>query len=142
MISLDIKSEVVRLRGLDYSYDKITNILGISKPKVMGICSEFEAEINDARQEELDTALRDFSYATEERSSIYRQLIGKLHTEIITRDISQVATEKLFTMLERTERSLSTIEQRKGDRADDPFAKMSDQTLIRIIDERRTSPEN
>lgn len=140
MISLDIKSEVVRLRGLDYSYDKIATILGISKPKVMGICSEFKAEINTARQEELVTAIGDLSYATEERSSIYRQLIGKLHTEIITRDMSQVATEKLFTMLERTERSLSTIEQRIGDRADDPFAKMSDQTLVRIIDERRTSP--
>ena len=63
-------------------------------------------------------------------------------------DSIQVATERLFNMLERTERSLSAIEQRTITKDDDPFAGLTDKQLeaianstvkVRIIDERPTS---
>lgn len=133
MISLDAKNEVIRLRGLDYSYDAIATKTGVSKPKVMEICSEFGAEISTVRQGQLNATIEDLSYATEQRSDLYRKLVGKLHTEISSRDITEVSTERLFTMLERTERSLSAIEQRTMPTASDPFADMSDEDLQKII---------
>lgn len=146
--TLDTKTEVVRLRAMDYSFSRIAAAMNLSKPTVIDICSELEAEIARARQGELDTVQKDISYATDERSTLYRQLIGKIHAEIITRDITQVATERLFNMLERTERSLSAIEQRTITKDDDPFAGLTDKQLeaianstvkVRIIDERPTS---
>ena len=40
MVTLDIKEEVVRLRAMDYSLDKIASTLNISKPKVIDITNE------------------------------------------------------------------------------------------------------
>ena len=89
MISLDTKSEVIRLRGLDYSFDAIASKAGVSKPKVMDICSEFDTEISTVRHGQLNATVEDLTYATEQRSDLYRKLIGKLHTEISSRDIWQ-----------------------------------------------------
>lgn len=133
MINLDIKSEVVKLRGLDYSFDAIATKVGVSKPKVMDICSEFDGEISTVRQGKLNATVEDLSYATQHRSDLYRELVGKLHTEISSRDITEVSTDRLFAMLERTERSLSAIEQRTMLRDGDPFADMSDEDLEKII---------
>lgn len=133
MISLDTKSEVIKLRGLDYSFDAIATKVGVSKPKVMDICSEFEGEIAIVRQGQLNATVEDLTYATQQRTELYRQLVGKLYTEIGSRDITEVSTERLFTMLERTERSLSAIEQRTMPRDGDPFADMSDEDLAKII---------
>jgi hypothetical protein len=133
MISLDTKSEIIRLRGLDYSFDVIATKSGVSKPKVMAICSEFDGEISTVKQRQLNATVEDLSYATEQRSDLYRKLIGKLHTEISSRDITEVSTERLFTMLERTERSLSAIEQRTMPKDNDPFADMSDAELEKIL---------
>jgi ribosomal protein L16 Arg81 hydroxylase len=133
MISLDTKSEIIQLRGLDYSYDAISAKVGISKPKVMEICSEFDAEISTVRKSQLNATVEDLSYATNQRSDLYRQLVSKLYAEISSRDITEVSTERLFTMLERTERSLSAIEQRTMPTASDPFADMSDEDIEKIL---------
>jgi hypothetical protein len=105
----------------------------------MSICAEYDAEIIAMRQEQVKTAIEDASYATEERSKLYRQLIGKLHTEISSRDITAVSTERLFTMLERTERSLSAIEQRTIPKDGDPFADLSDEDLEKIANTGRSA---
>lgn len=136
MISLDTKSEIIRLRGLDYSFDAIATKVDVSKPKVMDICSEFDGEITAVKQGYIEATVEDQTYATEQRSHLYRQLVGKLYAEISSRDISQVSTEKLFTMLERTERSLSAIEQRTMPKDNDPFADMSDEDLAKILSVR------
>lgn len=133
MVTMDKQEEVIRLRAMDYSFDKIASIVGVSKPKIMSICTEFETEIADVRGNQVEATVNDLSYATEERSNLYRKLIGKLHTEITSRDISTISTERLFTMLERTERSLSAIEQRTLPNNDNPFADVSDIDLEKII---------
>lgn len=138
MISLDTKSEVVRLRGLDYSFDAVATKTGVSKPKVMEICSEFDSEVSTVRQGQVSATVEDIAYATEKRSDLYRQLVGKLYAEISSRDITEVSTERLFSMLERTERSLSAIEQRTMLRVSDPFADMSDEDLEKIASVNRT----
>lgn len=100
MISPDAKNEVIRLRGLDYSFDAIATKTGAGKPKVMEICSEFDAKISTVRQGQLNATIEDLSYATEQCSDLYRKLISKLHTEISSRDITEVTTDRLSTMLE------------------------------------------
>jgi len=133
MISLDTKSEVIRLRGLDYSFDVIATKTSVSKPKVMEICTEFDGEISTVRRSQVNATVEDLSYATEQRSDLYRQLVGKLYAEISSRDITEVSTERLFTMLERTERSLSAIEQRTMLKDSDPFTDMSNEDLEKIL---------
>lgn len=133
MLSLSKQNEVVRLRALGNSYDAIAKELVVSKPTIMNVCDARATDIDSMAKATVDTANQDFVYATEQRSKIYRELIGKLHTEITSRDISTVSTERLFTMLERTERSLSTIEQRTLPNNHDPFTDMSDEDLEKII---------
>ena len=134
MISLDVKEEVIRLRALDYSFDRIASTLNISKPKVVDICSEFNDEIETAKTIQKNTLIDDFAYSIEERSKLYRELIAKIHAEILSRDIKQVSTERLFTMLERVERSLSNLEPKtnySSSQAD--FDGMSDEDLEKLI---------
>lgn len=133
MISLEVQNEIVRLRAIGTSYDAISKGLEVSKPTVIGVCDTRATDIDTLTKASVDTANLDFVYATEQRSKIYRELIGKLHTEITSRDISTVSTERLFTMLVRTERSLSAIEQRTLPNNQDPFADMSDTDLEKII---------
>lgn len=150
MVTLDVKEEVIRLRAMDYSLDKIASTLSISKPTVIEITNEFSAEIDKARASHRNTITDDLAYTAQERSKLYRGLISKVHAEIISRDISAVPTERLFTILERTERSLSAIEQRTTDVNGDPFANLTDEQVamianstmsVRIIDERVTKDD-
>jgi hypothetical protein len=134
MVTLDIKEEVIKLRAIEYSFDRIASTLNISKPKVIDICSEFNDEIETARTVQRSSIIDDVAYSSEERSKLYRELIAKIHTEILSRDIKQVSTERLFTMLERVERSLSNLEPKtiyNANQAD--FADMSDEDLEKLM---------
>lgn len=134
MLTLDIKEEVVKLRAMDYSFDKIATTLDISKPKVMQICTDFSSEIDSAKNEQIDTITDNLSYTTQERSKLYRELIAKIHAEILSRDIKQVSTERLFTMLERLERSLSNLEPKTNyNSSQTDFDGMSDEDLEKLI---------
>lgn len=125
MVTLDKKQEVVRLRAMEYSFDKIAFSLDLSKPTVVDICTEQESEIEAMRQMQKHTMCEELMYTTQERSKLYRELIGKVHAEILSRDIKGISTEKLFTVLERLERSLSNLEP-KATYGNDPFAEFDD----------------
>lgn len=132
MISLETRNNVVRQRASGYSYDVIATDIGISKPTVMEICRTRESEIVAMQDISIASTNDDARYATSERSKLYRQLIGTLHAQIMSRDLSEVSTERLFTMLERTERSLSIIEQRQTVSSDGWIEELSDDELLRI----------
>lgn len=134
MISLDVKGEVIRLRALDYSFDKIANTLDISKPKVMEICADFTNDIERVKNEQIEIITSELTYTAQERSALYRELIRKVHSEILARDITDIPTERLFMMLERLERSLANIEPKQMNGSfTTTLDNMSDEDIEKII---------
>ena len=140
MISLDTKNEIARLRALDYSYNKIATALEVSKPKIIEICSELGTEVAELRRDQQDLQIEEFKFTSQERSKLYRQLIGKVHEEILSRDITAIPTERLFTVLERLERSIANVEPRLNHYDSQlayDFEQMNDEELTKIANAAR-----
>jgi len=71
-------------------------------------------------------------YSIEKRSEMYQDLIKKLYAEIAKRDLTELDTDKLFSVLEKTERALSVIEARVRPKGNNDFDGLSDDKLAII----------
>lgn len=132
MTSLDTQNEVVRLRGLGYSFDSIAANLEVSKPTIMKICKDYTIEIDGLQAEQIAITLRDATESAETRSRLYRDLIKRLYSELATRDLTSVSTERLMAMLEKAERSLAAIEMRNNAVGFTDYSTLSTEDLIKI----------
>lgn len=132
MTDLTTQNEIVRLRGLGYSFDSITATLEVSKPTVMKICKNYAAEIDSLQAEQIAITLRDATESVEIRSRLYRDLIKRLYSELATRDLTSVSTDRLMVMLEKAERSLAAIELRNNAIGLTDYSTLSDADLLKI----------
>jgi len=132
MTSLEKQNEIVRLRGLGNSYDSIASITNVSKPTVIKTCSAFSSEIENLQAKNHEHTQSDLMYSIEKRSEMYQDLIKKLYAEIAKRDLTELDTDKLFSVLEKTERALSVIEARVRPKGNNDFDGLSDDKLAII----------
>lgn len=132
MTSLDTQNEVVRLRGLGYSFDSIATKIEVSKPTIMKICKAYTVEIDSLQVEQITSTLRDATDSAETRSRLYRDVIKRLYTELSTRDLASVSTDRLMAMLEKAERSLAAIELRNYAVGLTDYSDLSNEDLIKI----------
>jgi hypothetical protein len=141
MLALEKQSEIIQLRGLGNSYDKIAEQLNISKPTAIKVCLAYEDKVANLHAKQIETTLEEAAYNLEVRSSMYKQLIQRLYKEISTRDLSEISTDRLFSMLEKTERSLTAIETRNTSQTatNALIENMSDENLALIAGASQTA---
>ncbi len=132
MTDLTTQSEVVRLRGLGYSFDSIAATLELSKPTVMKVCKGYATEIDTLQTEQITSTLQDANEGVQARSRLYTDLIKRLYSELATRNLSIVSTDRLMAMLERAERSLAAIELRNLGNGVSDLANLSNEDLVKI----------
>lgn len=132
MTSLDTQNEVVRLRGLGYSFDSIAATLDVSKPTVMKVCKGYATEINTLQAEQITATLQDATEGVVARSKLYQDIIRRLYSELATRDLTIVSTDRLMAMLEKAERSLAAIELRNNAVGLTDYSYLSDEDLEKI----------
>lgn len=132
MISLKTKNEIIRLRGLGHSFDSIAASLKVSKPTIMKTCKDYTAEIGTIQAEQISSTIQDATDSIEARSKLYRDLIKRLYSELASRDLTAVSTDRLMIMLERAERSLAAIELRNNAARVSDFSDLSDEDLMKI----------
>lgn len=132
MTDLATQSEVVRLRGLGYSFDSIAATLEVSKPTVMKVCKGYATEIDTLQAEQITSTLQDATEGIQARSRLYTDLIKRLYSELATRNLTIVSTDRLMAMLERAERSLAAIELRNIGKGVTDLSNLSNEDLAKI----------
>ena len=98
MESLDVKERFIELRAKGYSFDKISKELGKAKQTLIDWSRELQEEIASRKALELESLYDQFSLLKEHRLRHLGQTLQRLQTEITSRDLSDVPTEKLLDL--------------------------------------------
>ena len=106
MITHETKLKIVELRAEGLSIQKIASTLGLSKQTVVDATKEMKDEIATLQAVRLDELYEAEALSVEARVKRLSTLLGKLQTELDSRSLSDVPTEKLVDLLLRTQKEL------------------------------------
>ncbi len=95
---VELKENFIRLRAQGLSYAKIAERLGVAKSTLANWNADLEAEIASARAMELEALQEEYFLLKEKRISLLGEQLRRLRDELETRDLSEVATEKLLEL--------------------------------------------
>lgn len=98
MESLDVKEKFIELRAQGYSFDKIAKELGKAKQTLIDWSRELQEEIASRKALELEALYDQFSLMKEHRLRELGKTLARLQTEIESRDLSDVPTDKLLDL--------------------------------------------
>ena len=103
---LKIKERFIELRAKGWSYDKIAKELGKAKQTLIDWGKELEDEIANLKALELEALYEKYYLLKESRIETFGELVKKLKDEVMSRDLSEVPTDKLLELLLKYENQL------------------------------------
>lgn len=110
----------IELRAKGYSYDKIAEETGISKPTLLKWSTEYSRQLKEAEHFELNSLLSQYGVMRQSRVQAYSSMLGKALQELKKRaeetDYSEVPTDKLLRIALELERRVEReAEEKKFD---------------------------
>ncbi len=93
------QAEFIALRAKGYSYTKIAQKLQVSKGTLTAWSQSFEREIAVLKALELEALQEQYYLLKEGRIELLGGLLEKLKAEALSRDLSEVSTEKLLELM-------------------------------------------
>lgn len=96
---LQTKERFIELRAKGWSYDKIAKELGKAKQTLIDWGKELEDEIANLKALELEALYEKYYLLKESRIETFGELVKKLKDEVMSRDLSEVPTDKLLELL-------------------------------------------
>lgn len=96
----------MELRAKGWSYDKIAKELGKAKQTLIDWGKELEDEIANLKALELEALYEKYYLLKESRIETFGELVKKLKDEVISRELSEVPTDKLLELLLKYENRL------------------------------------
>jgi len=118
MITLEESNAIIKHRAAAASYDTISEMTGISKPTVIKVCHEREADIIEARKIAWESSRDDIASFTKKRREMYQNLLKDACNELGKRSVSDMSTRDLISLLRTTEQNLVSLESSNRDYAD------------------------
>ena len=106
----DQKKNFMELRAKNWSFQKISQEIGVSKTTLIKWSKEFDYEITNLHNLEMDALLEDYQATREQRIEYLGKLQDKILTELDKRDLSTVNTDKLLDMLLKTSTKLEALQ--------------------------------
>lgn len=103
---LQTKERFIELRAKGWSYDKIAKKLGKAKQTLIDWGKELEDEIANLKALELEALYEKYYLLKESRIETFGGLVKKLKDEVMSRDLSEVPTDKLLELLLKYENQL------------------------------------
>ena len=103
---LQTKERFIELRAKGWSYDKIAKKLGKAKQTLIDWGKELEDEIANLKALELEALYEKYYLLKESRIETFGGLVKKLKDEVMSRDLSEVPTDKLLELLLKDENQL------------------------------------
>ena len=99
METLDTKERFIELRAKGWSFDKIAQELGKAKQTLIDWSKELEEEIANLKAIELEALYEKHYLLKENRLQVFGELLSKIKEEALSRDLSDVPTDKLLELL-------------------------------------------
>ena len=99
--TLDEKQQFVELRAKGYSYQKIADQLGVSKPTLIDWSKDEQTskDIHNQRTLYLDELQEKYAMTKRHRIAVFGEVLSRAKTELDKRDLSEMSTDKLVTMV-------------------------------------------
>lgn len=95
-------AEFIQLRAEGRSFNAIAKELQVSKQTAINWSKELEEEIVTRRAVELEALLEEYNLTKQGRLRSLGSLLSRLQSEVDSRDLSEVPTEKLIALLLKT----------------------------------------
>lgn len=96
---LDTKQRFIELRAKGYSFDKIAKELGKAKQTLIDWSKDLQDEIANLKALELESIYESYYLLKENRLQAFGGLLNKIKDEVLSRDLSEVPTDKLLELL-------------------------------------------
>lgn len=96
---VDIKQQFIELRAKGWSFDKIAKELGKAKQTLIDWSKELQDEIANLKALELEALYESYYLLKENRLKTFGGLLNKIKDEVLSRDLSEVPTDKLLEIL-------------------------------------------
>ena len=118
--TLEQVGKFVELRARGYSYDKIAEETGISKPTLLKWSTDYSRELKEAEHFEMNSLLSQYGVMRQSRVQVFSSMLGKALQELNKRaeenDYSEVPTDKLLKITLELERRVEReAEEKKFD---------------------------
>jgi len=99
--TLDEQQQFIELRAKGYSFQKIADQLSVSKPTLIGWSQEDKTakEIHNLRTLHLDELQEKYAMTKRHRIAVFGDVLNRAKVELDKRDLSDMSTEKLVTMV-------------------------------------------
>jgi len=111
----EIKEKFIEMRAEGHSYIAIGEALGVSKTTLIQWSYDLQVELKNRMTVRMDYLCQQYSLSKEARIKLLGELLGRVNTELASRDLSKVSTEKLFEL------TLKLTEAHGKERADLTF---------------------
>jgi len=95
----DTKLKFIELRSKGLSYDKISKQLHVSKSTLIQWSKEFELDIKNLRNIELESLREKFMLNKEKKLEFTREVFDKLMDNLKSRNLDEIPSEKLVNMI-------------------------------------------
>jgi hypothetical protein len=106
MKDAETKERFIELRAQEFSYEKIAELLEVSKRTLINWGAELSYEVENAKALRLEVLREKFILSAESKIELWGELVDRLSQELSTRDLSTVDTNKLLDMLIKTHSQL------------------------------------
>lgn len=99
--TLDDKEQFIELRAKGYSYQKIADELGISKPTLIDWSKDEQTskDIHNQRTLYIDELQEKYAMTKRHRIAVFGEVLSRAKAELDKRDLSEMSTDKLVTMV-------------------------------------------
>ena len=106
--TLEQVGKFVELRARGYSYDKIAEETGISKPTLLKWSTDYSRELKEAEHFEMNSLLSQYGVLRQSRVEAFSSMLGKALQELKQRaeqnDYSEIPTDKPLKLTLELER--------------------------------------
>ena len=98
MESIETKERFIELRAKGWSFDKIAKELGKAKQTLIDWSKELKDEVANRKALELEALYEAYYLLKENRLQTFGGLLNKIKDEVLSRDLSDVPTDKLLDL--------------------------------------------
>jgi hypothetical protein len=95
---LETKERFIEMRAKGYSFDRIAKELGKAKQTLIDWSKELQDEIANRKALELEALYEKYYLLKENRLQTFGELLNKLKQEVMSRDLSDLPTDKLLDL--------------------------------------------
>lgn len=107
---VDKKDRFIELRAKEHSFDYIAKELAVSKPTLISWSKELKVDIGNLRELNRDYLRESFAVSRKHRLEMFSKQLKKLKEELAKRDLSEVPTSQLITMIIKIESRIAEID--------------------------------